>query len=396
MKLFNERRNFLYKLIFLAFITVIISAIFCCCAENSVSSQIVIESTSQESEIIAESESFNESQTSNESDVEIESNPESESDVESVLEESQEESQIEIYSVIFLIDGVEFLSESVLGGNLLSEPTDPIKYGFAFLGWYNGEELFDFSVPISENLVLVAKWQENVYYTVTFVSNSDSVILPQSIEENSFAIKPDDPQKDGFEFLGWHLNGEIYDFSSPVCQNLELVAMWKEIIPPTVTITFDANGGSQIESVIIDRNSCVAKPQEPVKDGFVFVGWYLNGELFDFATPIEEDIEFVARWEQLKSIEELAGTWRGYVSSNPEEERVLQIFSSGIGILQVNRFGISYNITYDVNEVVYYANIVVICYESGGILRNLYFEFNGEYLVCKDILLDEELILTKE
>lgn len=395
MKVFNERRNLAHKLIFLAFITVVASVLLCCCVKNSVTSQIVIESTSQESEVLVECE-FTESRFSSESDIEIESDVETESDFESVLEESQEESEIPVaYSVIFLIDGVEHLSESVIDGNLLSKPTDPVKDGFVFLGWYCEDELFDFSLPISENLVLVAKWHE-VFYSVTFMSNSDSEILPQNIKENGFVIKPNDPQKEGFEFLGWYLNGEIFDFSSPICQNLELVAMWQAIVPPTVIVTFDTNGGAYAENKVIDKNSCVTKPNDPIKEGFVFIGWYLKDELFDFATVINEDIVLVAMWEQLKPIEDLVGTWRGCVSSNTNEERVLQIVSSNAGALQINRLGISHTITYSVKQVTYYANVVIICYEHNGVLHDLHFEFNGENLVCKDVILDEELILSKE
>src|SRR5690606_15352904 len=38
----------------------------------------------------------------------------------------------------------------------------PIKEGFTFLGWFLGEEKFDENTPITEDITLVAKWEEVV------------------------------------------------------------------------------------------------------------------------------------------------------------------------------------------------------------------------------------------
>ena len=43
------------------------------------------------------------------------------------------------------------------------QPEEPVKDGYVFLGWYNGDAKYDFTKPVTENIALTAKWvSENV------------------------------------------------------------------------------------------------------------------------------------------------------------------------------------------------------------------------------------------
>ena len=48
----------------------------------------------------------------------------------------------------------------VVDGRTVSAPEDPTKEGFDFDGWYNGDEKFDFSTPITSDITLKAHWKE--------------------------------------------------------------------------------------------------------------------------------------------------------------------------------------------------------------------------------------------
>lgn len=62
------------------------------------------------------------------------------------------------------------------------------------------------------------------------------------------------------------------------------------------TIKFEANGGSAVASIIIDKDGTAEKPEDPVKPGYIFAGWYYNDEPFNFSEPITSDMELEARW----------------------------------------------------------------------------------------------------
>lgn len=64
-------------------------------------------------------------------------------------------------------------------------------------------------------------------------------------------------------------------------------------------ITFETNGGNTISSVMVEENGKIVKPEDPTREGYKFVGWYYNDELFDFNTKVNKDIELEARWEKI-------------------------------------------------------------------------------------------------
>ncbi len=65
------------------------------------------------------------------------------------------------------------------------------------------------------------------------------------------------------------------------------------------TVTFETNGGSDIDAVSVSKNSTVSEPTEPTKDGYEFAGWYSDEELtseYDFGTKVTKSITLYAKW----------------------------------------------------------------------------------------------------
>ena len=51
------------------------------------------------------------------------------------------------------------------------------------------------------------------------------------------------------------------------------------------TINFDSNGGSEVSSIKTDGTSSITLPNDPIKDGYSFAGWYWdNGTFRDLFT----------------------------------------------------------------------------------------------------------------
>ena len=64
------------------------------------------------------------------------------------------------------------------------------------------------------------------------------------------------------------------------------------------TITFDTNGGTPIDSIVAEEATTIDKPAEPTKEGYTFLYWQLNGEEYDFKTPITSEITLTAIWKE--------------------------------------------------------------------------------------------------
>ena len=65
------------------------------------------------------------------------------------------------------------------------------------------------------------------------------------------------------------------------------------------TVTFNTNGGSNIGSQEVKENSTVTKPADPTKEGYIFSGWYLDEEEYNFNDKVTQDITLNAKWENL-------------------------------------------------------------------------------------------------
>ena len=66
------------------------------------------------------------------------------------------------------------------------------------------------------------------------------------------------------------------------------------------TLTFETNGGSAINSVTVRHGNAVARPADPTKDKYTFIGWYADPEFteeYDFATVLEADKTIYAKFE---------------------------------------------------------------------------------------------------
>ena len=61
-------------------------------------------------------------------------------------------------------------------------------------------------------------------------------------------------------------------------------------------VIFNRNMGSDVTTIYVNKNGIVAKPSDPVREGYVFAGWYLNGYLYEFNTPVNSNIVLIAKW----------------------------------------------------------------------------------------------------
>ena len=75
-----------------------------------------------------------------------------------------------------------------------------------------------------------------------------------------------------------------------------------------ITVSFDTDGGSTIDSIVIKIGDTIKEPDIPTKDGYTFKGWYIKEEEFAFSKPITEEITLKAKWEENKEEKETPST----------------------------------------------------------------------------------------
>lgn len=140
-------------------------------------------------------------------------------------------------------------------------------------------------------------YKPDITYTVTFndgtnkwtvdVKSGEKVAAPESM-----------PTKDGVTAQFWY-KGTLtstskptaYDFNTPVTANMTLNAYYGK----TFTVTF--SGISPSTTVKVTEGDKVARPADPVKEGYTFKGWYSDKTaktLYNFDTPVTKDITLYA------------------------------------------------------------------------------------------------------
>ncbi len=152
---------------------------------------------------------------------------------------------------------------------------------------YNGEKRY------SESSNIVEVYCQN--YIVTFDSNGgsnvESIKVPGFYQQ--YINKPANPTKEGYTFVEWQLNGETFDFSTPITGDVTLVAKW-EI--NSYTVTFDSQGGSNVANQAVNVGEKVIKPANPTKEGYIFLEWDDFDGAYDFNKPVTDDVYLHAVW----------------------------------------------------------------------------------------------------
>ncbi len=96
------------------------------------------------------------------------------------------------------------------------------------------------------------------------------------------------------------------DYSSDGVKYCEQCGSW--YIPAAYKISFNSNGGNEIESITIPEGETVSSYCRslpvPRKQGFDFLGWYIDPEfkyLFEIRQPLTSNLTLYAGWEQTLS-----------------------------------------------------------------------------------------------
>ena len=95
--------------------------------------------------------------------------------------------------------------------------------------------------------------------------------------------------------------------------------------PTYYQVGFDTNCDAYIASQTVEADGLVIEPEDPIREGFTFVGWYSDEALtedYDFATPVTGDFTLYAKWEAVPVEPEEPETVTIYFQNNWKWEDV--------------------------------------------------------------------------
>ncbi|MBO4858435.1 MAG: InlB B-repeat-containing protein [Treponema sp.] len=196
--------------------------------------------------------------------------------------------ELEIYDIDYILNGGTNHSENPSSYTIESKLIKleiPTRTGYDFNGWFSTETMNENVINTvgggsKGKITLYAKWTPITYkitYELNGAINSTSNPISYTIETETITLE--NPEKEGYKFLGWYENPsftktKLYKITKGSCEDKTFYAKW-ECLP--YTISYELNGGNNssdnptnynIESTIILK--------APLKLGFVFEGWYLD------------------------------------------------------------------------------------------------------------------------
>lgn len=179
------------------------------------------------------------------------------------------------------------------------------RENYTFGGWYTDskcEHVYR-DAPVTADLTLYALWisEGAATYTYTFHYNFPGAPADVAVEVSAGAIvQAPEFAADGREFKGWYTSAECteqFDVYSPATDSHEVYAGWWMLY----TVTFDyCDENTAEKKVSVREGTAVTQPDEPVRSGYEFLGWYREQggtAAYNFQDPVTSSFTLYAGWE---------------------------------------------------------------------------------------------------
>ncbi len=175
--------------------------------------------------------------------------------------------------------GTEIASQDVTETGLATKPEDPMKIGYAFMGWELDGKEFNFDTKIEKSITLKAKWVLGVDLEFTGAGIEDFTLTVPLGQDYTLPV----PEREGYEFLAWVDPDTDEEYVGTIAFNepLFLEAKWHKI---EIYNLVYRDGDKTLKSVQITEGEKVEE-FTPTKEGYTFDGWYTNTNYtkkFDF------------------------------------------------------------------------------------------------------------------
>ena len=269
---------------------------------------------------------------------------------------------IDTYTATFMIGDAIVSTDNAAYGGHFHVPATPEIAGYSFVGWFFDEDFetaFDFNAAAVSDVDVYGKTEEIVVssFTVRFLDWNGAVISEQTVIDGGYAIAPGSPEREGYAFDGWDRSfavvtenmtvnavyrinsytvtcygedgttkvGEVVVsygedatayVSAPEITGKKFVG-WSAVITSVkrnmsvyaiytaepVYVYFRETDGTILISQVASYGGTASVPTTPVKNGYIFKGWYADDKLetrYDFNTAIEDlgGVSVYAKWEK--------------------------------------------------------------------------------------------------
>ncbi len=183
------------------------------------------------------------------------------------------------YTVIFKDGDTVVDTKTVESGRPVDKTDKTVtKDGYTFTGWSYNSASYDFTTPVTKDIVLEAVWLENGKVTVTLRENGTERV--STIESGAaFVIPSPVVTKRGYTFKNWKSGETEYSSGETISGVTESIVLEAQYEVNIITVTFkykDKDGDQTVKRENLTAGTVVEAPEFETAEGKEFRYWRLE------------------------------------------------------------------------------------------------------------------------
>lgn len=141
-------------------------------------------------------------------------------------------------------------------------------------------------------MMVGCSFSQVVKFKVSFYADG-KLISSASYSKGDTIVLPENPTSDKGFFIGWDINGDGNADEITICNNnMNIRAIFGETIKYTIIFK---DGNNELSKKSYSEGEIPTEPTRPTKDGYVFVGWDMNGDdEVDEISRATKDVTYIA------------------------------------------------------------------------------------------------------
>ncbi len=226
--------------------------------------------------------------------------------------------ELDVVNKTVVFDGIVAADEVSVDFNKLTFVPEDVEEGQTPANYVvsglelTGDRSANYTLATETVLVPISDEVELVTVTVTYengtVEGAGSYLAGSEVTLKAVADK-------NYKFAGWYVGEEKVssdaEYTFTADEDFAPVAKFTKkstggggggVSTPTRIVYFEL-GDDTTNKVVVNKGSKVARPEDPIREGFKFEGWYTDAEFtaeFDFDTVIEDSVTVYAKWTEVE------------------------------------------------------------------------------------------------
>ena len=214
------------------------------------------------------------------------------------------EKEVPLATYTFIANDSVVSTQIVKTGDSLITPTAPEMNGKAFVGWYLGDTKFEdfntfLTVEETKEITINAKY-EDALYVYFYNPDGTKIMRTQKVadhDEHDYSSVTYDVDAT-HKLVGWAAvpNGKDNIAKNIAVPTGAVSTNVYAIIEQGYWVTFDSDGGSNIDSQFVFNKISLNEETTPTKPGYTFAGWYNGSDKVENGTVVTAPMTLKAYW----------------------------------------------------------------------------------------------------